>query len=89
MIDTALVINKMIEYYQNDAKRINHFLKVFSFCKAIGCGEKLDEETQYTVELSGIVHDIGIKISEENTAAVPVNTKSWKALHWQKSFCGS
>lgn len=65
MTDTALVINKMIEYYQNDAKRINHFLKVFSFCKAIGCTEKLDEETQYTVELSGIVHDIGIKISEE------------------------
>lgn len=27
MTDTALVINKMIEYYQNDAKRINHFFK--------------------------------------------------------------
>ncbi len=65
MTDIALVINKMIEYYQNDPKRINHFLKVFSFCKAIGYGEGLDERTQYTVELSGVVHDIGIKISEE------------------------
>lgn len=65
MTDIALVINKMIEYYQNDPKRINHFLKVYSFCKAIGCGEELDERTQYTVELSGVVHDIGIKISEE------------------------
>ena len=65
MTDIALVINKMIEYYQNDPKRINHFLKVYSFCKAIGYGEELDERTQYTVELSGVVHDIGIKISEE------------------------
>lgn len=65
MTDIALVINKMIEYYQNDPKRINHFLKVYSFCKAIGYGEGLDERTQYTVELSGVVHDIGIKISEE------------------------
>ncbi|MGO5082280.1 HD domain-containing protein [Oscillospiraceae bacterium LCP25S3_E4] len=65
MTDIALVINKMIEYYQNNPKRINHFLKVYSFCKAIGYGEELDERTQYTVELSGVVHDIGIKISEE------------------------
>ena len=65
MTDIELVINKMIEYYQNDPKRINHFLKVYSFCKAIGYGEELDERTQYTVELSGVVHDIGIKISEE------------------------
>lgn len=65
MTNVADVILKMIEYYTGDVKRINHFLKVYSFCKAIGNGENLDKTTQYTLEIAGIVHDIGIKISEE------------------------
>lgn len=65
MTNVADVILKMIEYYTGDVKRINHFLKVYSFCKAIGNGENLDKTTQYTLEIAGTVHDIGIKISEE------------------------
>ena len=63
--NTSIIINEMIAYYANDPRRINHFLKVYSFSKSIGELEKLDEETQYILEIAAIMHDIGIKISEE------------------------
>ena len=61
----------MVDYYAGDVKRINHFLKVHAFAKAIGELENLYELDQYTLEIAAIVHDIGIKVSEEkyNSAA--------------------
>ena len=55
----------MISYYAKDPRRVNHFLKVFSFAKSIGELERLNEETQDILEVAAIMHDIGIKISEE------------------------
>ena len=63
--NTSIIINEMISYYANDPRRFNHFLKVYSFSKSIGELEKLDEEMQYILEIAAIMHDIGIKISEE------------------------
>lgn len=62
---TSTIINEMIGYYAKDPRRVNHFLKVYSFAKSIGELEKLDFETQYILEISAIMHDIGIKVSEE------------------------
>ena len=62
---TSTIINEMIRYYVKDPRRVNHFLKVFSFAKSIGELEKLNEETQDILEVAAIMHDIGIKISEE------------------------
>lgn len=62
---TSTIINEMISYYAKDPRRVNHFLKVFSFAKSIGELENLDQEIQYILEISAIMHDIGIKISEE------------------------
>ena len=62
---TSIIINEMIIYYAKDPRRVNHFLKVFSFAKSIGELEKLNEETQDILEVAAIMHDIGIKISEE------------------------
>lgn len=59
------VINEMIYYYNTDIRRINHFMKVYAFAKAIGENECLDERTQEILEVAAVVHDIGIKISEE------------------------
>lgn len=59
------VAEKMIEYYKGDVKRINHFLKVYSFSKTIGELENLSEEEQFLLEISALTHDIGIKISEK------------------------
>lgn len=59
------VISKMIEYYSGDPRRINHFLKVYSFAKIIGERENLDFKTQKILEIAAVTHDIGIKNSEK------------------------
>ncbi|NMC57316.1 MAG: HD domain-containing protein [Eubacteriaceae bacterium] len=64
-LKTGLLINAMIEYYQNDKKRINHFLKVYGFAKAIGENENIPSDMQFILQTAAVVHDIGIKISEE------------------------
>jgi HD superfamily phosphodiesterase len=59
------VMCSMVEYYRGDARRINHFLKVYGYAKTIGEKENLDAQTQELLEVTAIVHDIGIKISEQ------------------------
>ncbi|MGL6016507.1 MAG: HD domain-containing protein [Selenomonadaceae bacterium] len=59
------IINAMIAYYAGDVRRINHFLKVYGFAKAIGEMEGLDESTQEILEIAALTHDIGIKNSEK------------------------
>jgi len=60
----AKLICEMVRYYAGDVKRINHFLKVYSFAKTIGEMEHIELTKQRILELSAIVHDIGIKVSE-------------------------
>lgn len=61
----STVATEMIKYYAGDKKRINHFIKVHGYAKAIGEAEELDERTMLILETAAYVHDIGIKISEE------------------------
>lgn len=61
----GIIINEMIKYYAGDPRRVNHFLKVFSFAKSIGELESLDNDIQDILEVAAVMHDIGIKISEE------------------------
>ncbi|ADY55264.1 metal-dependent phosphohydrolase HD sub domain protein [Syntrophobotulus glycolicus DSM 8271] len=58
------VLNSMISYYAGDARRINHFLKVYGFAKVIGAMEGLDNTTREILEITALTHDIGIKNSE-------------------------
>jgi hypothetical protein len=58
------ITNAMVSYYSGDSKRINHFMKVYSFAKAIGEMEGLDARTQQILEVAALTHDIGIKVSE-------------------------
>ncbi len=58
---------EMIRYYESDAPRIQHFVKVHSFARLIGEAEGLDEETQFTLEAAALVHDIGIGAAEERS----------------------
>lgn len=64
-LEHAQLINAMTAYNQGDAKRIQHLLKVHSLAATIGTLEKLDEETLFILETAAIVHDIGIRISEQ------------------------
>ena len=56
---------KMIEFDAGDARRIQHFVKVASFARTIGQGEGMDADALLTLEAAAIVHDIGIRPSEE------------------------
>ncbi len=56
---------EMINYYQGDARRIQHFTKVHAFAKLIGQLENLDKETLNLLEAAAYVHDIGIKPAEK------------------------
>ena len=59
------VFLRMIDYYAGDPKRIAHFVKVHSFAALIAAQEQADARTQRIVSLSALVHDIGIKPSEQ------------------------
>ena len=59
------LIDAMIFYYAGDARRINHFLKVYGYAKAIGELEGIDQATQKILEIAALTHDIGIKSSEK------------------------
>lgn len=65
MNKTGELISEMIAYYEKDKKRINHFLKVYGFAKAIGENENIPSDMQFILQTAAVVHDIGIKISEE------------------------
>lgn len=61
----GIVLNKMISYFEGDCKRINHALKVLGFAKAIAAGENLTDREHEILVVTAILHDIGIKVSEE------------------------
>lgn len=55
----------MFDYDGGDPKRIQHTVKVYEFAKIIGEEEHLEERQQLILETAAIVHDIGIKPSEQ------------------------
>lgn len=59
------VQHEMREFDQGCPERIQHFTKVHSFAAQIGRAEHLDEETQLILELTAVLHDIGIGPAEE------------------------
>lgn len=69
----AQITLKMMDYFQADVRRINHALKVFSIAKTIGVLEALTETEQMILEVSALLHDIGIKEAEHK-----YNTSSGK-----------
>lgn len=93
---TGRLIQEMAAYYEGDVRRINHFMKVYGFAKAIGELEELDEDEQAILETAAVVHDIGIKKSEEkyNSSAggfqekegPPEAEKMLTALGYDKAF---
>ena len=64
-MDINKVTTAMIDYYQGQPKRIQHFLKVHAYAKLIGEQEGLDKEILDILEVAALTHDIGIIISEE------------------------
>ena len=53
----------MIDYYDGDAGRIQHFTKVYTLAKWIAESEDLDETTCDRIAALALTHDIGIKVA--------------------------
>ena len=64
-MDKNQVTTAMIDYYQGQPKRIQHFTKVHSYARLIGIGEELDDASLFILEAAAYTHDIGIRVAEE------------------------
>ena len=65
MTPTQTLALAMIDYNNGDPKRIQHTTKVHAYASMIGRNEGLDEETLFILESAALVHDIGIRASEQ------------------------
>lgn len=61
----ASTIEKMIRFYHGNIHDVAHFLKVYAFAKTIGELEGLAPQTQETLELAAVVHDISCPLCRE------------------------
>ena len=61
----AQIAEKMIEYDSGDIHRIEHFMKVYGYASTIGRLEGVNPGEQETLEIAALLHDVGIKVSEE------------------------
>lgn len=64
-LDKAAIALKMLEFYKGNKEDINHFLKVYAYAEMIGRLEELDKETEDTLEVAAIVHDIACPLCRE------------------------
>jgi len=64
MINDKLV-DRMIKFEEDRPSLIHHFLKVYEYAHLIGICEGIDDHTQRIIELTSIVHDIGIAPCEK------------------------
>ena len=60
----AEITNEMIHYFGSDVRRINHALKVYGFAKTIAELEQVSPDQRIIIELTALLHDIGIKEAE-------------------------
>lgn len=58
-------LRQMIRHNRGDHKRIEHSLKVFAYAGLLGRMEGLGDKNQFVLELTAILHDIGIHVAEE------------------------
>jgi hypothetical protein len=71
------ILESAITYNGNDVKRINHLLKVFLFAHHIGIMEKCDIKIQEIIDISAILHDIGIHEAERKHNS---NSGNWQEI---------
>ena len=75
------IYTRMLDYYGGDPGRTQHFVKVHSLSALIGRLEGLDAATQFTLEATAYIHDIGIKpaLEQHGTSAGPYQEELGKA----------
>jgi hypothetical protein len=71
------IFDLAITYNGNDVKRINHLIKVFSFAHHIGVMEECNVKKQTIIDISSLLHDIGIHEAERKHNS---NAGNWQEL---------
>lgn len=66
----SCITKKMVKHFGKDVRRINHSLKVYAYAKNIAELENISNEKKSIIELSAILHDIGIKVCEDKYNSV-------------------
>lgn len=79
-MEHAEVVRRMILFDKGDARRIQHFLKVYMFSAMIGTMENLPPEQQEILEIAAILHDIGIHPAEKNPVSAMESCRNRKDL---------
>lgn len=59
------LVTRTTEFFCGDAKRIQHFIKVYAYSAMLGRLEGIDNKTQDILEAAAVVHDVGIRPAEE------------------------
>ena len=62
---TGQLATAMITLYRGDAKRIQHFMKVYAYARMIALEEQVNRKLLQTIEVAALVHDIGIHAAEK------------------------
>lgn len=65
MISIPVLIQKATAFDHGDARRIQHFLKVYTYADTIGKLEHIPQATQEILSVAAVLHDIGIHAAEE------------------------
>ena len=76
MIDIEKLTALAIAYDAGDAKRIQHFIKVYAYSRLLGRREGLEEQKQNVLEAAAVLHDIGIHEAERKHGS--------SGGHWQE-----
>ena len=61
----AKVAQAMMERNRGDIRRIEHSLKVYGWALQLGINESIDEKTLEILEITALLHDIGIHVAEK------------------------
>ena len=59
------IMEKMIAFSDGNIHDIDHFIRVWTYARTIGKLENLDKETQFTLEVAAITHDIACQLCRE------------------------
>ena len=61
MINISALAAAAAHYDAGDPRRVQHFIKVYGYCRLLGLSEGLDTHTQNMLEAAALLHDIGIR----------------------------
>ena len=64
-MNIAQILEKMVVFSDGNIHDIEHFIKVWTYARTIGELEKLDQGTQYILEVAAITHDIACPLCRE------------------------